>query len=202
VKHTNNFKWKYTGRDSNYKPKFTRQLEEPLDYVLSFLDSKNIKYIIGKSKSLAIYSRLHKFRYYYTTGKWSRNSGNKNIKVNNKKYYLSKGIEDFYERFFIKNLEKENNIPYIKKIGLKNYGYPRYEYDYIRTVIGEDKSKARNFYLLYYHYKDEKFCPFINREGIKWIQDTDEYINFEKNKDTIQAYVDVLLNKGNSNETH
>jgi len=202
VKHTNNFKWKYTGRDSNYKPKFTRQLEEPLDYVLSFLDSNNIKYIIGKSKSLAIYSRLHKFRYYYTTGKWSLNSGNKNIKVNNKKYYLYKGIEDFYERFFIKNLEKENNISYIKKIGLKNYGYPRYEYDYIRTVIGDDKSKARNFYLLYYHYKDEKFCPFINREGIKWIQDTDEYINFEKNKDTIQAYVDVLLNKGNSNETH
>ena len=26
--------------------------------------------------------------------------------------------------------------------------------------------------------------------------------NPEKNKDTIQAYVDVLLNKGNSNETH
>jgi len=192
VRPTNNFKWKYTGRDSNNKPKFTRQLEESLGYVTSFLDSKNVKYIVGKGESLAIYSRLHKFRYYYTTGKWSQNSFNKNFKVNNKKYYLSKGIKDFYQRFFLNKLEHEKNISYIKNVGLENYGYPRYEYDYIRTVIGEDKSKARNFYLLYYHYKDEKFCPFINREGIKWIEDTEEFINFKKNKRSIEVYITKL----------
>lgn len=193
VKLTNNFKWKYRGRDSNNEPIFTRQLEESLDDVTSFLDSKNVKYIVGKGESLAIYTRVNKFRYYYTTGKWSQNSFNKNIKVKNKKYYLSKGIEDFYQRFFLKKLEHEKSISYIQKAGLENYGYPRYEYDYIRTVIGENKSKARNFYLLYYHYKDEKFCPFINREGIKWIEDTDEFINFKRNKNTIQAYADALL---------
>lgn len=196
MKHTDNFKWKYKGVDANGKPKFTRQLTESLEDVTSFLDNKNIKYIIGKSNSIAIYSRIQKFRYYYTTGKWSRNSFNKSIKLDNKKYFMSKGIEDFYNRFFIKALEDEKHIEYIKKAGPDNYGYPRYEYDYIRTVIGEDKVKARNFYLLYYHYKDEKFCPFINRDGINWIQHTDEYINFKENKDKIQAYADTLLAVG------
>jgi len=194
VKHTDNFKWKYTGLDNKGKPMFKRQINESLDDVTSFLDDKGIKYIIGKGQSLAIYSRIQKFRYYYTTGRWHKNAFNNSIKSDNTAHYMSKGIEDFYTRFLSKALRDEDLIDYIKEAGPENYGYPRYEYDYIRTVIGDDKSKARNFYLLYYSYKDEKFCPFINRQGISWIKNTDEYANFQRNKNKIQAYADTLLN--------
>jgi len=175
VKHTDNFKWKYTGLDNKGKPMFKRQINESLDDVTSFLDDKGIKYIIGKGQSLAIYSRIQKFRYYYTTGRWHKNAFNNSIKSDNTAHYMSKGIEDFYTRFLSKTLRDEDLI------------------DYIRTVIGDDKSKARNFYLLYYSYKDEKFCPFINRQGISWIKNTDEYANFQRNKNKIQAYADTLL---------
>ena len=186
--------WVFNGLDKDRKPKFKRPTYESLEEVLEFLDKKKIKYIVsaGRNKSIAIYTRVHKYRYYHTTGKWSQNNLHKWIKRRTKKtYYMSKGIKDFYTRFLLPAIKKEKEYSYIKEVGIRKYGYPKYEYDYIRTQIGHNPSLAREFYLFFY-YDKSKYLPFINPDGINWIKDTVEYKKF--NKEKTQSKISKILN--------
>ena len=189
--------WIFNGLDKNKKPKFKRPTNESLEDVINYVDKRKAKYIPRKNKSISIYTRVNKYHYYYTTGRWGINLLNNNYRrSSSKKYYMSKGIKDFYNRFFKDKLNQEKEYDYIKKIGLRKYGYPRYEYDYIRTVIGENKSLALSFYLLYYREKN-KHLPFIDRTKIEWIRDTEEYKTFDFKK-TQQIAKELLTQKNNT----
>jgi hypothetical protein len=156
-------KWYWAGTDSKGKNKFKHYTNQDLFAVTDFLDSKNINYIIGDSSTTVnIYSYADKFQYFYTTGKWSvykkRPSNYK------KKYYHSKNIEDFYERFFLKTLEREKK--YFKELFIN----PRYEYDSKR----EDFPYLRLYIYLLYLFSS-KPTPFLTIEKLEWIQDEPLY---------------------------
>ena len=155
-------KWNFKGIDNEGNPKFIRYTNETLNTVTSFLDKKDVKYIIKeKALMLSIYSYADRYSYFYTTGTW-----NCNITKHRhyKKTYSSRGIKDFYTRFLKPTIDRE------KKNFKELYVNPRYIYDY----------KYRSFphlhlYLYLLTLFSKKPTPFLDKDKIEYIQDEEQY---------------------------
>jgi len=158
-----NDKWTFRGIDNKGNPKFIRYTNETLNDVISFLDKKDIKYIVKeRALMLSVYSYADRYSYYYTTGSWDCNK--KNNYTRRKKTYSSRGIKDFYTRFLKPTIDRE------KKHFKELYVNPRYIYDY----------KYRSFphlhlYLYLLTLFSKKPTPFLNKNKIEYIQDEEQY---------------------------
>lgn len=163
-------KWHWAGKDAKGNNKFKHYTNQTLFEVTDFLDSKNVNYIIGNSSATVnIYSYADKFQYFYTTGKWSVYKRTPN--AFKKKYYHSNSIEDFYNRFFSKTIERE------KQNFKKLYVNPRYEFDSKRN----DYPHLRLYLYLLYLFSS-KPTPFLTTEKLEWIQDEPLYLIYDKHR--------------------
>ena len=93
--------WVYIGKNSKGEPKFRRYINESLNYVKEYLDSKGIKYLVDERIAhMFIYKDKNpesryspRYAYYYSTGRWGSDKRNK--------HYYSDGIKHFIDKFYM-----------------------------------------------------------------------------------------------------
>ena len=163
-------KWHFQGLDKNKKPKFVQYTNAVLSEVSAFLDNKNVKHIISeKALKIDVYSHASKYFYYYTTGRWAVASDNytKATRI----HYRSKGIEDFYKRFLLTTLKKEEEN--FKEI----YTNPRYVYDLKWKTF-----PSLHLYLYLLTLFSKKPIRFLSYDKLKYIEDEQQYKIYQKHR--------------------
>jgi len=91
--------WHYVRTNSKGETVFKRYTKETMEDAISFLEVNGIEYEERRgAKMLWVYFDNKKYSYYPTTGRWNKykKGGYPD------KHYMSKGIEDFYNRFLTK----------------------------------------------------------------------------------------------------
>jgi hypothetical protein len=161
--------WIFSGVSSSGKAKFKRFTNDTLNDVIEFLDNKKIKYIVKeKALMLSIYSCSRKYSYYYTTGRWALDK-HAYEKHRKKIFYRSKGIEDFYTRFFEPTFSKEINR-YDATYDNARYQYDRLKLDYPNLSL--------YIYLLFWF--SSKATPFLEQTKIDFIKNHMQYRIYNK----------------------
>ena len=109
MEHTTEYDWSYSRTNSKGEAKFRHTTNESVEDVMAYLEEQDIdfEYMEGASM-LWIYCKKGAYSYYYTTGRWARQTRGRPPK-----HYVAKGIKDFLERFI---LTEDNNKPDFEKM--------------------------------------------------------------------------------------
>jgi hypothetical protein len=150
LKDKGRWKYEFTCPDTGQKV-WKRYTNETSEDVITFLESKNLKYIVKGANNISIYTHNAKFSYYYTTGKGTGLFSSAFHSMKQQKYLQFKNIEAFYNELLeptIKQEEKNLNLTvnsvneryvYEKTTG-KNFSetfYPQYRTDFYEKVDKE-----------------------------------------------------------------
>jgi hypothetical protein len=97
MEHTTEYDWSYSRTNSKGEAKFRHTTNESVEDVMAYLEEQGLdfEYMEGASM-LWIYCKKGVYSYYYTTGRWARQTRGRPPK-----HYVAKGIKDFLERFIL-----------------------------------------------------------------------------------------------------
>ena len=109
MKHTTEYDWSYSRTNSKGEAKFRHTTNESVEDVMAYLEEQGLdfEYMEGASM-LWIYCKKGVYSYYYTTGRWARQTRGRPTK-----HYVATGIKDFLERFI---LTEDHNKPDFEKM--------------------------------------------------------------------------------------
>lgn len=103
----NDEKWEYFGKKKNGDVRLIRKTNESLEDVIDYLEQREIIYSnSGSPNMIWIYINGKTYTYWWETGTWGQNN-DLSPRKGTKKYYKSLGIEDLFNRFLDKEVEKQ-----------------------------------------------------------------------------------------------